>query len=364
VVVVLLVVLVMVTVLVVVIVVVLVRVVVVLFKVVVVLIKIDVVLVKVVVVLAKVVVVFVTIVVLVAIVAILVMVLDVDVAILVGIVVALSVIIVLIFVVVLPMLFVGIPLIVVIRLNVVFVTFVLVSVVVFMGITVLVTKVIIVVVFAESIVGDEMAVVFITESFVFSIVVFAIVILLVDVSVAVVVFGVFGVVGGAGQVAVYSTAESWAFLHSPNVVKQVFFLFFTVLDSFRALHAVISDFIATASAQQLHPPLLHSDTFFSNSVIKVAQDPVRVVLRVMSLQLVEIELLQPARVVPVEEARETDLLLVDPEEHDGLARSPPTISVRIRASFRNTVLLEFFFLTMLASVSALFSCLLKLYTWL
>ena len=67
-------------------------------------------------------------------------------------------------------------------------------------------------------------------------------------------------------------------------------------------------FIATTSAQQLHPKLLHSDTFFSNSVIKVAQDPVRVVLRVMSLQLVEIELLQPARVVPVEEARETDLV--------------------------------------------------------
>ena len=126
--------------------------------------------------------------------------------------------------------------------------------------------------------------------------------------------------------------------------------------------------------------LLHSVTFDSKAVIVEEQEPVRVELMVISLQLVEIEVLQPASVDPTEDAKEADLveglirivkknlryylLFEDVEEHDGSERFPPTISVRIRASFMNIVLLEFFFLTMLAIFSALFSCFLKLYTWL
>lgn len=119
-------------------------------------------------------------------------------------------------------------------------------------------------------------------------------------------------------------------------------------DSFIALQAVISAFIATASVQQLQPVLLHSDTFDSKAVIVEEQEPVRVELMVISLQLVEIDVLQPASVDPAEDAKEADLLFEDVEEHDGLERFPPTTSVRIRASFMNIVLLEFFFLTMLA----------------
>ena len=51
---------------------------------------------------------------------------------------------------------------------------------------------------------------------------------------------VVGVVAGAGQVAVYSTAESWAFLHPLKAFKQVFFLVLTLSDSFRALQAIMS----------------------------------------------------------------------------------------------------------------------------
>ena len=48
------------------------------------------------------------------------------------------------------------------------------------------------------------------------------------------------VLAGAGQVAVYSTAESWAFLHPLKAFKQVFFLVLTLSDSFRALQAIMS----------------------------------------------------------------------------------------------------------------------------
>ena len=44
-----------------------------------------------------------------------------------------------------------------------------------------------------------------------------------------------------GQVAVYSTAESCAFLQSPNVFKQIFFFAFTEFASFTALHLDMSD---------------------------------------------------------------------------------------------------------------------------
>ena len=46
---------------------------------------------------------------------------------------------------------------------------------------------------------------------------------------------------GAEQMEINSTAESWAFLHLPNVFWQVFFFEFTSTDSFVALHLIISD---------------------------------------------------------------------------------------------------------------------------
>ena len=44
-----------------------------------------------------------------------------------------------------------------------------------------------------------------------------------------------------GQVAVYSIAESCAFLQSANMFKQVFFLAFTEFASSTALHLVMAD---------------------------------------------------------------------------------------------------------------------------
>lgn len=125
-------------------------------------------------------------------------------------------------------------------------------------------------------------------------------------------------------------------------------MFLTLSASFTALQAMISTFIATASVQQLHPALLQSDTFDTKASIVAEQEPVRVVLRVISLHLVEMEELQPASVDPAEEAKEADLVFEDVDEHDGLERFPPTISVRIKASIMNTVLLDFLFLTILA----------------
>lgn len=122
----------------------------------------------------------------------------------------------------------------------------------------------------------------------------------------------------------------------------------TLSDSSRALQAVISTFMATASVQQLQPAFLHSETLDSKAVIVEEQEPVRVVLMVISLQLVEIEVLHPASVDPAEDAKEADLVFEDVEEHEGSERFPPTISVRIRASFMNIVLFDFFFLTMFA----------------
>ena len=54
-----------------------------------------------------------------------------------------------------------------------------------------------------------------------------------------------------GQVAVYSTAESCAFLQSPNVFKQVFFLAFTEFASSTALHLVMADLNTNVSRKQL-----------------------------------------------------------------------------------------------------------------
>ena len=76
-----------------------------------------------------------------------------------------------------------------------------------------------------------------------------------------------------------------------------------------SLRANFPYFIATASVQQLHPALLQLDTFDSKAVIVEEQEPVRVVLRVISLQLVEIEELQPASVDPAEDAKEADLVV-------------------------------------------------------
>ena len=67
-------------------------------------------------------------------------------------------------------------------------------------------------------------------------------------------------------------------------------------------------FIATASVQQVHVLLsLHAVTFSSKSVMVEEQEPVRVVLMEISSQLVEMVVLQLARILALDAALGADL---------------------------------------------------------
>lgn len=148
-------------------------------------------------------------------------------------------------------------------------------------------------------------------------------------------------------------------MHVLNVFRHFFFLVFTLSDSFKALHLLIPDFIAAASFQQVQSEPLHSAILASKAFMLSEHVPVNVVLIEIFSQLVEMVLLQLARMLPLDAAVSPDLVLV---KHEGVLRSPPTTSVRITASFWNIPLLSFFFFTILAWFLALFSCFLKLKT--
>ena len=114
-------------------------------------------------------------------------------------------------------------------------------------------------------------------------------------------------------------------MQSPNVFKQVFFLTFTEFASSTALHLDMSDlhinisrnqiyrsfliyFIANASVQQEHAPLLLHAVILASNVVMVSEHvPVKVELMVMVSQLVAMLVLQLAKVDPWEAALVTDL---------------------------------------------------------
>merc|ERR1712228_132199 len=160
------------------------------------------------------------------------------------------------------------------------------------------------------------------------------------------------VVWEAGQVAVSSTAASWACLHSLNLLRHEVFRPCTLSISVLASQELRSDFMANASVQHVQSSLvLQPSTLVWNVSILVLQSPETDASMVMSAQLSSMLVLQFFKVAPDAEA---DLAL---EVQTGAEMSPPTAASRMMASLTNPSFFSFFLRTILAQFSALLSCL-------